>query len=83
MAEITITAGRAAWKQGWGKAPFHGMKAHYFTEVSSDAIGTHGRHRFWVAACGAEAVTHDKAPMFEPGNWPRCKRCEAKREARA
>lgn len=75
---VAITDGKADWKEGWGKAPFGGHRAHYFAEVASDAIGKHGRHRFWVAKCGAEAVTHDKAPMFNQGSYARCKNCERK-----
>lgn len=73
---VSITAGATECKEGWGVAPFCGRRAHYFTEVASDAIGKHGRHRFWVAKCGTEAVTHDKAPMFSPGSYARCKNCE-------
>ncbi|SEJ52954.1 hypothetical protein SAMN04244572_04354 [Azotobacter beijerinckii] len=74
---IQITGGSAAGqKSGWFKAPFSGEKAHYFTETASDAIGEHGRHRFWKAACGAEAVSHDKAPMFFEGNFERCAKCK-------
>ena len=72
---IQISDGALGLKEGWGKAPFHGMRAHYFVEVASDAIGKHGRHRFWRAECGAEAVTHDKAAMFAMGSWERCKVC--------
>lgn len=76
---IQISDGALGLKEGWGKAPFHGMRAHYFVEVASDAIGKHGRHRFWLAACGAEAVTHDKAQMLGIGSWERCKACLKKR----
>lgn len=72
---IAITGGRADWSRGWGKAPFCGGKAHYFiedTEHKKNAPDTH----YWESACGTRAVTHDRAPMFEPGSWPRCKRCE-------
>jgi hypothetical protein len=76
---IQMSGGALGLKEGWGKAPFHGMRAHYFVEVASDAIGKHGRHRFWRAVCGAEAVTHDKASMLAMGNWERCKVCLKKR----
>lgn len=79
---VQISDGALGLKEGWGKAAFHGMRAHYFVEVASDAIGKHGRHRFWRAECGAEAVTHDKAPMFAMGSWDRCKACLKKRNVK-
>lgn len=63
-------------KKGWGKAPFCGNKSHYFELIGADAIGSFGRELYWVAACGTEAVTHGKAPMFSAGSWKRCKNCE-------
>lgn len=79
---IQISDGALGLKEGWGKAPFHGMRAHYFVEVASDAIGKHGRHRFWRAECGAEAVTHDKAQMLGMGSWDRCRACLKKRNVK-
>ncbi len=79
---IQISGGALGLKEGWGKAAFHGMRAHYFVEVASDAIGKHGRHRLWRAECGAEAVTHDKAPMFSMGSWERCETCLKKRNVK-
>ena len=79
---IQISDGALGLKEGWGKAPFHGMRAHYFVEVASDAIGKHGRHRFWRAECGTEAVTHDKAQMLGMGSWERCKACLKKRNVK-
>ncbi len=79
---IQMSDGALGLKEGWGKAPFHGMRAHYFVEVASDAIGKHGRHRFWRAECGAEAVAHDKAAMFAMGSWERCKVCLKKRNVK-
>lgn len=63
-------------KKGWGKAPFCGNKAHHFELIYADAIGPQGREKYWVALCGADAVTTDKAPMFSAGSWQRCKNCE-------
>lgn len=79
---IQISDGALGLKEGWGKAPFHGMRAHYFVEVASDAIGKHGRHRFWRAECGTEAVTHDKAQMLGMGSWERCRACLKKRNVK-
>ncbi|HEY0287165.1 MAG TPA: hypothetical protein VGC62_09170 [Pseudomonas sp.] len=76
---IQISDGKLEQTEGWAKPCFHGKRAHYFVQVSADAIGKYGRHRFWKAECGAEAVTHDKAPMFGMGNWERCKACLKKR----
>lgn len=78
---VQISDGPLAQTEGWAKPPFHGMRAHYFVQVSADAIGKHGRYRGWKAICGAEATTHDKAPMFGRGSWERCKSCLKKRNA--
>jgi hypothetical protein len=77
MAEQNQISGAAMIEAtGWGKAPFHGSKAHLYELIDADSIGKFGRERFWLAACGAEAFTHDKAPMFSAGSWSRCKKCE-------
>ena len=71
-----VADGLLPGKKGWGKAPFCGNKAHLFELVFADTIGPHGREKYWVALCGADAVTTDKAPMFSAGSWQRCKNCE-------
>lgn len=76
---VQITDGVLTQTEGWAKPAFHGMRAHYFVQVSADAIGKHGRYRAWRSLCGAETVTHDKAPMFGMGSWERCKNCLKRR----
>ncbi|HBO3404147.1 hypothetical protein [Pseudomonas aeruginosa] len=71
-----VSEGSLTSKKGWGKAPFSGNKAHHFELIYADAIGPQGREKYWVALCGADAVTTDKAPMFSAGSWQRCKNCE-------
>jgi hypothetical protein len=78
---VQISDGKLEQTEGWAKPAFHGQRAHYFTQVSADAIGRHGRHRAWRAVCGIEATTHDRAPMFGMGSWERCKACLKKRNA--
>lgn len=79
---IQISDGKMEQAEGWAKPCFSGFRAHYFVQTSSDAIGPGGRYRSWKSVCGAEATTHDKAPMFGMGNWERCKACLKKRNAK-
>lgn len=85
LAEIGVTiSGVPAVdvKQGWLRTVFpHGAKTHYFTLQDSSYINEHGRWYYWIASCGHEAFTCAKQPMLNPGNWPRCKRCERKEKA--
>lgn len=76
---VQVTSGVLEQTEGWAKPCFHGKRAHYFVQVSADAIGKHGRYRTWKSVCGAETTTHDKAPMFGMGSWERCKVCLKKR----
>lgn len=78
---VQITDGALGKKEGWAKAAFSGSRAHYYVEIAANAISNHGRHRLWKAVCGAEAETHDKAPMFGIGSYERCKNCLKKRNA--
>ncbi len=76
---IQFSDGKLEEKEGWAKPCFHGQRAHYFVQVSADAIGKNGRYRTWRSVCGKEATTSDKAPMFGLGSWERCKACLKKR----
>ncbi|RJX81302.1 hypothetical protein [Pseudomonas sp. LS-2] len=78
---VQITDGKLEQIEGWAKPFFGGSRAHYFIQIAADTIGKHGRYRGWKAVCGAEATTHDKAPMFGMGSWQRCKSCLRKRNA--
>lgn len=78
---VQISDGKLEQTEGWAKPCFNGMRAHYFVQVSADAIGPGGRYRGWKAVCGAEATIHDKAPMFGVGSWERCKSCLKRRNA--
>ncbi|WP_432783706.1 hypothetical protein QZH45_09620 [Pseudomonas corrugata] len=72
-----ITGGASRPSKGWLKPmfPITG-KAHYFSqEKEYAAITAHGRAYFWRSLCGIDTVSTDKMPMFEPGNWERCKKC--------
>lgn len=77
---VTMSGGPTEALIGWLRAPLTGMRAHYFKQVRADMIGPdgHGRLRLWEAMCVVEAVTSDRVPMFEPGNWPQCQRCQQK-----
>ncbi|HEJ5874566.1 hypothetical protein I5K34_27605 [Pseudomonas aeruginosa] len=74
--DTQVSGGPIPGKKGWGKAPFSGNKAHHFELIYAGAIGPQGREKYWVALCGADAVTTDKAPMLSAGSWQRCKNCE-------
>jgi hypothetical protein len=58
-------------KEGWLKAPLQGTRAHFY--VRDMALG--GGSYAWVALCGHEAVTNERVPMLDAGNWPRCMHC--------
>lgn len=75
-----MTGGASRPSKGWLKPmfPITG-KAHYFNqEKEFAAITNQGRAYFWRSLCGIDTVSTDKMPMFEPGNWDRCKKCEQK-----
>lgn len=79
MTQIAcITGGRASPAKGWLKPMFpHSGKVHHFAKKKGmDILTSQGRATYWVALCGADAVSTDKMPMFESGNWPRCRKCE-------
>ncbi|MBP5971053.1 hypothetical protein [Pseudomonas iridis] len=72
---VVIAGPATTAQEGWSKAPFTGMKAHYFRQRPSAAIGAAGRVREWLSLCGVATQTTDRWPMFERGNWARCSRC--------
>ncbi|WP_027921516.1 hypothetical protein [Pseudomonas sp. URMO17WK12:I12] len=75
-----MTGGASSPAKGWLKPmfPITG-KAHYFTKRKGVAVLTsHGRATYWLSLCGIDAASTDKMPMFEPGNWDRCKKCAKK-----
>jgi len=78
MTQIAqMTGGAASPAKGWLKPmfPING-KAHYYNrDMVVAAISAHGRAYLWHSLCGLDAASTDKMPMFEPGNWERCKRC--------
>jgi hypothetical protein len=80
-----MTGGASRPSKGWLKPmfPITG-KAHYFNqERAYAAVTAHGRAYFWRSLCGIDTVSTDKMPMFEPGNWDRCKKCGHKLARRA
>lgn len=67
--------------EGWLKPmfPITGM-AHYFEkefELSVVAVVS------WQSLCGLDAISSEKIPMFEAGNWTRCKKCARRLERRS
>lgn len=66
---------REGFTEGWGRAAFtRGGRAHYFYRDMDLGDGSHG----YVAACGVTTVSTPRVPLFEPGNWPMCSRCDSK-----
>lgn len=67
------------FERGWGKAAFVGSGrgvAHYWTadrshDLPDEAYGLR-------SACGVLTVATERVPLFGPGNYPYCVRCENK-----
>lgn len=75
---VQITGPATQAKNGWLKPmfPITG-KAHYFNQESDlPAVTTQGRAYFWRTLCGVDTVSTERVPMFDAGNWSRCKKCE-------
>lgn len=82
IARIGGTATQAS--EGWLKPMFPiAGRAHYFEkEFELPALDGLGVAVSWHSLCGIDAVSTGKMPMFDAGNWVRCKRCEQQMEAR-
>lgn len=66
---------REGFTEGWGKAAFtRGGRAHYFYRKADLGDGAYG----YEAACGVITVSTRRVPLFQPGNWPMCSRCDTK-----
>lgn len=66
---------RDGFTEGWSKAAFtRGGKAHYFYRGMDLGDGAYG----YTAACGVTTVSTSRVPLFQPGNWPMCARCDVK-----
>lgn len=82
-AEGNIIGGPAhpfdTFKAGWAHG-FPGTdKCHYYREINTDAvplISRHGRVRVYESICHHRSFATRAAGMFEPGNWPRCTKCQ-------
>lgn len=65
--------------KGWAVMPFIGRKAHHWTEdtkTMQPTIRDGGRVRYYVSACGLLSATSKSVPALNPGNFPKCKRCQ-------
>lgn len=80
---MSIERARLAWapkeklRAGWGLSCGH-ETAHHWT-LSSEAFATDQRHGSvdaYESRCGLIGVATTRWPMFEAGNFPRCKTCE-------
>lgn len=87
MSKVAMIGGPPTQaSEGWLKPmfPITGM-AHYFEkEFDLPAVDGQGMAASWHSLCGLDAISTEKMPMFEAGNWVRCKRCEqqmARRDA--
>lgn len=75
---VQITGPATQAEKGWLKPmfPITG-KAHYFNlDLELPATATECRAYYWIALCGVDAASTEKVPMFDAGNWSRCKKCE-------
>ena len=61
-------------EEGWAVMPFGRETAHYWQKGADLGEGATG----YMSLCGVKGVTLPKAPALEPGNFPRCKRCQRK-----
>jgi hypothetical protein len=55
------------FERGWALLPFHGERTHYLVKEGGTVS----------AACGLVWDLAPKAPLFAPGNFPRCMRCSS------
>ncbi|WP_454869582.1 hypothetical protein [Pseudomonas putida] len=78
MNEVVMITGPASTAQrGWLKPAYpFSVKAHYFEQEQSLPDLRGGLSYAWRSLCGVDAFSTQQAPMFEAGNWTRCKRCE-------
>lgn len=65
-------------KSGWLKPmfPIRGKAHHFDQDTDLPAVSTKGPAFFWRSLCGIDTVSTERVPMFEAGNWDRCKKCE-------
>lgn len=75
---VMITGPATTAESGWMKPMFpHSGKAHYFSDLTGFDDGVlEPRFKYWDSLCGLSASSSDRQPMFEAGNWSRCKTCE-------
>lgn len=85
MSQIAMITGPASTaERGWLKPAFpFSVRAHYFMRERSAKDVDGGQCYAWRSLCGVDAFTSGRAPMFEAGNWTRCKRCENQLSRRA
>lgn len=66
--------------KGWAVIPFVGKRAHWWIEDTETMADTAPEGpapvRYYQAACKVLAVTNAKIPALDPGDIPRCKRCQ-------
>ncbi len=79
MSKVAMIGGTATQAtEGWLKPmfPITG-RAHYFEkEFELPALDDQGVAASWHSLCGIDSISTGKMPMFDAGNWVRCKRCE-------
>lgn len=78
MSENRMSGGPIEpFPEGWALIPFVGERAHYWRETVPGMCGG-VRVRNYRSMCGLKGETARHSPALEPGNWPKCKRCERK-----
>ncbi|HBA33309.1 MAG TPA: hypothetical protein DCZ12_04150 [Gammaproteobacteria bacterium] len=78
-----ISGGPLTGKAAWALIPFIGDRAHYWRAVPDSRVAfIHAGERVqvWKSLCGQSATTYKGVGLLDPGNWPRCLRCERARK---
>ncbi|MEG1625101.1 hypothetical protein [Pseudomonas sp.] len=81
---VMITGPASTAERGWLKPAFpFSVRAHFFVQERSAPDADGGHCYAWRSLCGVDAFTGSRTPMFEAGNWTRCKKCEQQVTRRA
>lgn len=63
------------FREGWACHPYLSWKAHFFS--INGFFSSRSFTRYVTAKCGFERPVNNVFPLLEPGDFPKCKRCES------
>lgn len=69
---------------GWAKLPFVGSRVHFWEDTTNYWRSQRQLPEDFQALdalCGVVGEATDRAPALGAGNWPKCKKCQAKVDA--